>query len=433
MKNKFSFLVLIMMLVGFNAISTTSIFAQATPELCTPIYDKYIANRKGPELDKFKVAVATAKEYLEKCKDLPENEAVNTYVTKDIPKLEVKISDLEYDLNVFKPFDASVKAKDWAKSFSLGKQIIAKSPDDVDVPLILASIGFDNAIAVPPVDTFNAETINMAKLALQKMEQGKGSGTGKFGAYAYTYQTKDCADGKTNATGWMNYTIGYIMFNRMSQKKDGLPFLYKATQFGCETKNDWGIYRAIGSWYVEETAAMEKTRQEKIKANADQENEETKAMYALQKGYTERAIDAYSRAYKIALAAPMGKGKKDSEGYYNRLKSLYTFRFDGTNPTGLDQFIADQVAKPFPNPTTPVTPIVEAPPATGTNSTMTTMTNDAPATATDTRPRTAPTTGAKPTTSAKPTTAPTTAAATTTAPAKKAPAKKPAPKKKGTR
>ncbi len=429
MKNTLSFLVLVMMLVGFNAISTTSIFAQATAEECTPIYDKYIANRKGPELEKFKLAVTTAKEYLEKCSTLPDNEAVNTYVTKDIPKLEVKIADLEFDLNVFKPFNASVPAKDWAKAFNLGKKIIDKNPEDVDVPLILASIGFDNAFANPPVDTFNAETINMAKLALQKMEQGKPSGTSNFGAFAYVYKTKDCADGKTNATGWMNYTIGYIMFNRMNQKKDGLSYLYKATQFGCETKNDWGIYRAIGSWYVDETAAMEKTRQEKITAAAGQETDETKAMYALQKGFTERAIDAYSRAYKIAAAAPNGKGKKDSDGYYNRLKSLYTFRFDGTNPTGLDKFIADQVAKPFPNPATPVTPVVEVAPATGTNSSMPTMnTTDAPS-MTDTRPRTAPTT----TTAAKTTTTTTSTAATTTAPAKKAPAKKPAPKKKGTR
>lgn len=428
---------------GVVLAATTSIFGQATPETCTPIYDKYIANRKGPELDKFKTAIATAKEYLEKCKDLPENDAVNNYVTKDLPKLEAKVADIEFDENVIKPFNASVPAKNWDVAFSTGKQIIAKNPDFIDVMLVLASIGFDTSSANPPVDKFNADAINMAKMALQKMNEGKPSEN--YGAFVYTYKTKDCPDGKTNATGWMNYTIGNIMYYRMNQKKDALPYLYKALQVGCETKTAPGfadpIYRAIGAWYIDEFRRLEGDKNKAydelqlVKVDAPEFPAAEKKyldLVALQKGYMERVMDAYARASKIAAG---GKGTADyKNSLTNRAKEFYGFRYN-KDMTGYDAWFAGISAKPFPDPTSAVTPVVEATPATGTATpgTAMTVTNDAPNTAssTDTRPRTA-TAG---TTATKTATTPTTTAASTakTTTTTKAPAKKPAPKKKGTR
>lgn len=41
---------------------------------------------------------------------------------------------------------------------------------------------------------------------------------------------------------------------------------------------------------------------EKLKANENKENDETLAMWALERGYIERAIDAYARAHKLVAA-----------------------------------------------------------------------------------------------------------------------------------
>ncbi len=433
MKNTIKFLALGLMVVAFGAISVSSIFAQATAEECATIYnDKFLKDRKGPTIEKYQSAIAAGKEYLSKCGSLEgdDNATIKDYVTKQIPKLEAIVKDMKFTAEVIDPFNKSVPAKDWATAFNTGKQFIAANPDSVDVMLVLASIGFDNATANPAVDTYNSDTIAMAKMALAKMAENKPSGSGNYGAFAYTYKTTAC-DGKLNATGWMNYTIGNITYYRLKNQKEALPYLYKSTQMGCETKNIANIYRMIGAWYIDEFKKIDDERTAKIKAAGDQDTDETKAMFGLQKGYMERVAEAYSRAYKAAMTDKAATAEFKNS-LLNRSKEFYGYRFDKVM-TGYDAWSAGLNSKTFSDPTTAVVPVVDATPSTSTTpagaSTMTTDTTKTPATA-DTRPRTATTTTAKPTTTTATAAGATTAAAPTT---KKAPAKKPAKKKKGTR
>ena len=417
------------MLFAFGAISTLSTFAQGTLEECQPIYEKFLADRKTtadiPGLDK---AIASGKEFLEKCGKTADLEAQIKYVTNQVTKFEETRKQKDLEENLYKPFNASVPAKDWDKAFSLGKQVIALNPDFVDVMLVLASIGFDNSTATPPVDKFNGDAINMAKMAIQKMEENKPSTTGDYGAFTYRYKTPTCADGKVNATGWMNFTIGSITYYRLKNLKDSLPYLYKASQVGCETKNFPDIYRMIGAWYLEEAIKINTKRLEAIKAAADQDTDETKAMLALQKGYADRSIDAYARAYKLATSPGIKTTEDYKKALYTKMNELYTFRYDKTD--GIDAYIANVNSKPFPDPASAITPVVEEP-TTATTPTSLVMpsseTNNTNAVA-ETRPRTAP---------EKTVVASTPAAATETTAktviAKKAPAKKPVTKKKGTR
>ncbi len=429
MKNVFKFLILGMMTVAFYAVATPSIFAQATVEECEAVYQKFLANRKGPELDKYKTAIASGKEYLEKCGTLDGQEKVKEYVAAQLPKVVeiVRIKELETR------FNDGVPNKKWDDAIASGKDLIASNrPYAFDVVLTIASIGYDNAVASPPVDKYNGDAITYAKMALQQIEGGKTSED--WGFFQYSYKTKECPDGKLNTTGWMNYTIGYIMYVRQKQNKEAVPYLYKATQVGCETKTFSEAYRLIGAWYLDEAIKLNNKRLELIKAAGDQDTDETKTILALQKGYADRAIDAYARAFKIASANKIAtQTYKDS--LYKKMQDLYKFRYDD-KLDGIDQYIAGVMSKPFPDPTTAITPVVEET-ATTTPTTSSIPTNTATdATSTDTRPRTATTTAttAKPaTTAVKPATTavkPATTAATTTT--KKAPAKKPI-KKKGTR
>lgn len=434
MKTVMKFLTLGLMIVAFGAISVTSTFAQ-TVEECEAIYQKFLKDRKGPELAQYEAAIASGKEYIEKCGKLEGQEEVLKYVTAQVPKIETTVSGIKKTRDIFDPFNKSVPAKDWATAFRTGKLVINENPDDIDVPLVLASIGFDLSVANPAVDTYNADAISMAKLALQKMEQGKTSGTGNFGAFVYTYKTKDCADGKTNATGWMNYTIGNIMFTRMNQKKEALPYFYKATQVGCDTKDRIAnVYRTIGSWYIDEFKRLEGEKNAayealtKLKTDdpgfADAEKK-YKDLVALQKGYMERVMDSYARAYNAAVKAK--ETAAFSNGLLNRAKEFYGFRNGKEKMGEFDAWLAGVSAKPFADPTVAVTPIVEAEPTTAPTAMTAATETPAANTSADTRPRTAPTTAK---TATAPATATKTAATTTT---KKAPAKKPAPKKKGTR
>jgi len=365
MKNVFKFLTLGMMLATVIGVSATSLFAQDID--CDATYEGFKAKYKG-SIDDRKAALELAKQYLaaDKCKTPPENAEIVTFLTGQLTKLPIAIAQLE-DAALYKRFNDSVPAKNWDETFASGKQIIAKYPDkSLDIGIVLASIGFDQAADTKaPVDKFNGDTIAQAKWVIQQIESGKTST--KYGAFGqYEYTTKDYPDGKNNTLGWMNYTIGYITYNRMKNQKEALPYLYKAAQANSATKNFSDIYKSIGEWYVSEFNRIGIERKTKIDANNGADNQETLDLWGLQKGYLDRAIDAYSRAYKVAPAEP----KVYKDGLLNRAKTLYNARFDEEKdklPLA-DKYIAEAPAKPFPDPATAVTPVAApaVPSTTGT-------------------------------------------------------------------
>ncbi|MEK7723156.1 MAG: hypothetical protein AAB336_02300, partial [Acidobacteriota bacterium] len=248
MKSIYDFFIFRAIIIAFCVLGTVPVYAQSLVEECESLYIKFLSNRKGPDIEKYEKAVVLGNEYLGKCGDLKDQETVKDYVTKQIPKIEKTIKEI---LDPFPDVNQFKNKKDYA--FAIGKRIVRENSDgDIDISLILASIGFDNATANPPNDEYNEDAITFAKIALQSLNKNISSGTGNYGAFGYIYKTKECPDGKLNATGWMNYIIGYIMFVRQKQIYESLPYLYQATQIGCETKNIAEIYRLIGNYYVEE-------------------------------------------------------------------------------------------------------------------------------------------------------------------------------------
>lgn len=427
MKSIFRFLGLGALAVTFTAAGATNGYAQdacADVEAKQALYAKFTINfDKTIELRK--VALNAAKEYLEKYGSCPDDKQQVDYFKTYIPAAEKQIQDAAKaadDQAMYARFNNALKAKNWDEVYAGGKEVLGKVQDptiQLDVSILLGSIGLDEA--VKNNDKYNADTVRYAQEAIQKIESGVTStnyGVANQGS-GIMFKNAKFPDGKNNALGWLNYTIGYIKYNREKNKKDGLPYLYKATQYNSATKNFPEIYATIGQSYLDEIARLETDRTEKLKAANNVDTDETKAIYALQKGYGERASDAFARAYKLIGATPAEKGLKDN--VYSRLKLAYEIR--NGKADGLDAFISSVNTKPMPNPTTEVTPVVEVVPSTTTTSSDT---SSAPA------PAAIPVNNAKPEKAAKAasTTAKASAAETKTA---KAPVKKVAPKKKGTR
>ena len=436
MKNLFKFLTLGMMTIALIGAATISSFAQ---DECETIYKKWTENFRGDrnnvdnDISMKQTAIAGGKEFLGKCDNADQVE-IATYLKKQVPILENKVKDII----MYNRFNKSIPAKNWDEAFASGKEIIAKYPDtSLDIILVLASIGFDSAAAVPPVDKFNNDTINMANMAIQQISAGKTSGSGKYGAFGtYEYTTTAFPDGKNNALGWMNYTIGYINYYNLKNHKNALPYFYKATQINSATKTFPEIFRGIGAWYLDEFNRIGTDRDAKTKLAGDKDTEETLQLLALQKGYAERAADAYNRAYKLALP----KDAKSAASYLNLVKTFYKFRFDmkpedEVKNDDFNKYTADLSAKPFPDPTSVVTPIVDAPttattttPTPGTGTTVTTPTTATPGKTTTTAPgKTTTTTTTAP---GKTTTTTTTTTPTTPTGTKVTTPKKPTTKKK---
>lgn len=417
-------------------------FAQdpcADSDAYTAKYTEFTALYPKTDIDSRKAALKIAQEYVEKwgkCADLGQTVE---YFNKYIPSATDIIKKQEEDIAANKRyarFNEAVKAANWDEVYAAGKDVLAFEKDPkvkLDVTILLGSIALDE-VDKNKNDKYNADTIKYAQEALKMIESGVTSDNYGFvlNKNGYVYKTAKFPDGKSNAIGWLNYTIGFLKANREPKDlKGSLPYLYKVTQTNSAPKNSPDVYLLMGDWYLAETQRIDNERIAAINANNKEDNDETKAMFALQKGYADRAIDAYARAYNL-YTNPADKTAKDE--VYGTIKELYKFR-NNNKETGVDAYISSVKAKPLPDPSSAVTPVVEAAPAetTGKSPAPSTTTPDATTNkpATGTKPATvtkpATTTGTKPAASTTATPAANTAATTAT------PAKKPAPKKKGTR
>lgn len=386
-------------------------------------FEKYKVIRKA-DCGKRADAIKLGKHIGEKFKDEADeqNKKVVAAVVANAAKLEKEDAVCIRNAN----YDSSFKARNWDQFMSLSRDIIndqsTESGVRLDVLLTAASTGFDRMV-VDKSDRFNNDTVLYAKTAIQQIEANVASKT--FGTFA-PFENRE------NALGWMNFILGFVNYQKFGatmpeKKKEGVAYLFKASQHG-EKKNDWTIFATIGDWYAEQATELFKEYTALRQANNDTENDESKAKLALARGYAERALDAHARAYKL-LSADKNAKADDIKGLLDEVTKFYKFRFNGKSE-GQDTFVAGLIAKPMPDPTSAVTPVIlEEPTTTSTSAATTPASSTTPVTSTAPVKPTVSTTPVKTTTPAQ--TKPATPATSATKPA--ATVKKPGTKRKATR
>ncbi len=431
--------------LGLGLMIATFAFAGFAQERTREIvYGEFTRNYQEKEVAKLQVALNAAKEYVEKFNTEDDVAQVTYFKNEAIPFLEKTIVDLgaaklakeESDkwYALLGNIEKANKAKNWAEVMSYGKQALntqfqhldkgfltselAKS-QKLDIAIILGVMGFDRA--AEKNDTFNNDAVTYLTQAIQQIEAGQTSKN--FGLLGYELKNKE------NALGLMNYYVGYIMNYRQKKENDARAYFYKATQYNSDAKGYAAIYENIGAKYYDKIAELDKVRLEKTATLEKEQDEaaktaliqEIKTIYAEEKGYAERGIEAYAKALKAAQAdSKISQQYKD--GLRATLEQLYQFRFPDKKD-GLDAYINTAAAKPLTNPATPVQPITEEETPTTTGATTSTTTS--------TTPSTKPTTSVTKTTETKTTTPmangtkTTVKTTTTTTEAKTTPAKKP--------
>ena len=368
MKTFFSSLLFCFFASFLTAAYTTSTFAQTSCsnyDANKVLYDKFIDNYQSNKIAKVRLAIAAAKEYVQKYGSCNDYKAQVDYLKAAPSSLEKRIEKLEKTKRD-NQFDTSIRKENWDSTYQIGKDILANEPDHLDVILVLGSIGLDQAMKKPAVDKYNDNTIKYAKLAIQKLNSGKTFKTKKFGAYKYAYKSKD------NALGWMHYTIGRIMFLRQGEndpfkKKEGIKYLYKASMFDSSVKKRPSLYEALGTYYFSEAEKLGKER-EALDPKVEENFEKIDNLIGLEKAYAERSADAYARAYQLVkeskVASPQYKKR-----LYGNLKLLYKFRFqkspqeDGAPEENIDarinSYVMEIIRTPLQNPTDEIIPILE--------------------------------------------------------------------------
>ena len=374
MKTLFKFSVLGLFLTAFSALSVfAQDAAQQGPDLAT-LFERFKAERKG-ECGKRDNALATGREIIEKFGNDELNKQVIDFVKKQMPIIEQE----DKKCKLYARYNSTYQAKQWDEFMSASKEVMAfegDSPVALDVLLTHVSTGYD-LTAVDKIDKYNGETLSYAKQALQKIDGGKAS-QAKWGVFN-PFNTKE------NTQAWMNYIAGFILWYKQNKNPEAITYLYKASTIKGEPQSDPLIYQAIGASYFTKALELYDKYKSQFEANSKTENDETKATLALARGYADRALDAYGRAHKFAVANP--KTPADyKQTLETALTELYKFRFDG-KVEGKDQYVSSLISKPMPDPSTAVTPVTEAAPTTATTSNTSSSVT--------TTPTAAPTTPAK--------------------------------------
>ncbi len=337
----------------------------------TAMYTKFTELYPKTDIASRKEALNSAKSFVEKygaCEAVKEQ---NDYFKAAIPKMEEAIKKIEEGqamAELFKRFDAAVgRTPDASKPdevYAAGKEILAKQPDNINIIVAMGIVGAAHSTAANNYKYAN-DGLQYANMALSKVKGGakftKKNDKGEEIAGAFwTDRTRP------EAISDLTYSVAYLTYFGKKDKATALPMFYELSQ-GPQKDNPL-IYGIIGDHYVEQVKPV--TEQIRLKiaeqsaAGTTEERkialeDEIKQQVALFNGYNERILDAYGRAYKVTKDTPANKAYRDN--LYKIMQDVYKRRFE--KETGLDAYISQTVAKPFPNPTSEVTPVTDPEPA----------------------------------------------------------------------
>jgi hypothetical protein len=318
------------------------------------------------------VAYQTAKDYLAKFSNMDDNQDFVKYLQGWVTKEEARRKEEEeagraaaVAKRCDDPIRAAGKAQTTADKAKFGSDIFAgcqqfasQMPNNAYPYLRPIDYGFVLATSNPPVNTYNDQTIALAKQTIQKIESNS---LGDVKWTEFDYKSKE------DALAWMNYIIGTITFYNLNGKEaDAVPYFYKSLQHDSpDIKKKFQPYYALGFNYRTQYNKAVQDFQTKY-ANVTDPTEEFKRDLGIQKALMDRAIDAFARAYKAAAdakvpAAVLETRKKD-------LEQMYKIRFKD-QPLNINEVVASTASKPLPDPASPVTPVIEETPTTTTGTT----------------------------------------------------------------
>lgn len=326
-------------------------------------------------------AIEAGKQLLEKYGTCPYSKDFVDWLKVQLPKWEdflVKQKDLEVRKALFARFDGGIQNKNWDEVYAAGSEIVSKYPNDAGLINQLVPLGVIGLYqSHPSVKNykFNDQSIRYADMAIAKLKAGD-AGTKKdpktnvpvYGIYDYTFTKED-------ALSELNYAKSYIAYWVKGDKKAALPLYYEVIQMPGIHKNDPYGYATIAGYYADEAGKLGTQYRDLVAQRKPDNTPEVaaeletkiKTTEGMLKGYLDRALDAYSRAYNFTKNDAANKQTRD--GIRKTIEDLYKLRFQ--KPEGIDAYIASTVAKPMPNPTTEVTPVVEADTTTTTGGTGT--------------------------------------------------------------
>jgi hypothetical protein len=273
-----------------------------------------VTNIKG-DVTQQKLAYQQGQEYLTKYGT--DQDQYVAYIRKWNAKYEKVGREVE--------FNNALAAKDWAKGFAAGKQILSIDGENFVVMTRLVDAGYRNAVAGNR--SLNNESIALARKSLALIESGSVTDPAPF---------KSLED----AGGFLNYTLGWLI--RETSPAEAAQLVHKAANTSTY-KNLPGTYLLLASTMIASEYEPQ-ANEYNLKHGGKEVTPEGEAMAARVKAVAERVIDAYARAAAL-LTKP--EQQKDKAAVMEDLTDLYK-TFHSNSDVGLNELIASVLAKPLP-------------------------------------------------------------------------------------
>jgi len=291
--------------------------SQQTDTQKDSLYATFSDLKRVPVAENQKLAYEAGKEYLRRYGGDNRDPDV-----KVVRKFVSEYERVRGEFNI----DTAYSAKNYAKTFEIGRSLLQKQPENFYFLSILAEAGYENAMAGNA--SLNAETVAYAKKAIQLVEDGKVTKPDPFKSIEF-------------GRGFLNFALGELLKDQ-SPVEAAAAYL-RAVQADSPYRNEPIAYHRLGAAMLKgEFAQLSAEYNEKY--GAKQSSSEQRAMFEQINHLVERAIDAYARA--VALSTnPQQQDARNK--VLAQLTALYK-SFHNNSDVGLSELIATVLAKPLP-------------------------------------------------------------------------------------
>jgi len=281
------------------------------------LYAKFNDYKRNPNPEQQRFAYPTAKEFLRIWG------GENRSEVKEVRAWVVQYERQMHQNTLF----AAYNAKDYAKTFTLGRPMVKSDPEYFFALAIMAEAGYDNSVAGNR--NLDTETAEYARQAIALLEAGKVTKADPF-------KNLDMA------RSFLNYALATLV-------KDEAP-AEAATAYAKALKvpdnpysKDPITYHRMGiAIYKGQLAPLSNEYNDKF-GGKQSSAEQTAMMYKLMK-LADQAVDAYARAVALMDKPEQKNARAVALG---QLTTLYK-AFHNNSDEGLNELLAGVLSKPMP-------------------------------------------------------------------------------------
>src|SRR5688572_9437550 len=280
------------------------------------LYARFTDYKRNPNPEQQRFAYPTAKEYLRRWGGQTDSE------TREVHRWVLEYERAMHQGELY----AAYNAKDYLKTFEIGRGRIKADPEYFFALAILTEAGYDNSLTGNT--TLNAEAADYARRAIALLEEGKV-------AKADPFKSEEVA------RGFLNFAYG--TFVKDEKPVEAAAAFAKAVRSDSPYRTEPMAYHRLGVAILKgEFAQLSNEYNQKFGGKAS--SPEQTAMLQRLSTLVNQTIDAYARAVALSTKPEQQEARNKILG---QLTTLYK-NFHNNSDAGLNELISTVLSKPLP-------------------------------------------------------------------------------------